>query len=379
MARRLQVGDQPQALGRTGSHAHRHRPVELHHRRGQELRELPVEAGDLGPVGVGRAGRGDVAGGDGGLHLVGARPPRPQRRLQHRDALGDLGGVPPAAVLVLQRHHVAGGVEPGGPARVVHQHQRQQPGNLGLGRHQPAQHPAQPDRLRRQPLPDQVRAGRGRVALVEQQVEHAEHARQAVRQQVRGRHPVGDPGAGDLLLGPDQPLGHGRLAGQERPGDLRCGQAGQRAQRQRDPGLERQRRVAAGEHQPQPVVRNPAVVGLHLERRTRIRLNRQRGDLAELGRPDRPAAQHVDGPVAGRRGQPGPRPPRNAVTRPALQGRGERVLGALLGQVPVAGDPDERGHHPAPLFPERGVDGRLDRGDLSAHCGGHSSRTSMVP
>jgi len=266
MARRLQVGDQPQALGRTGSHAHRHRPVQLHHRRGQELRELPVEAGDLGPVGVGRAGRGDVAGGDGGLHLVGARPPRPQRRLQHRDALGDLGGVPPAAVLVLQRHHVAGGVEPGGPARVVHQHQRQQAGRLRLGWHQPVHHPGQPDGLGAEVLPDQVRAGRGRIPLVEQQVQHAEHTRHALGQQMRRRHPVGNPGVGDLLLGPDQPLGHGRLAGQERPGDLRGGQPGQRTQRQGHPGLERQRRMAAGEHQPQPVVGHPAMVGLRPER-----------------------------------------------------------------------------------------------------------------
>ena len=390
----LQRRDQPQPRRGTVRHAHRDSPVELDHRRRQEPGQLTVEAGDLGPVGVRRAGRGDVAGGDGRLHLVRPQPPEPQGALEHRDALADRGRIPPRAVLVFQGHDLAVGVQPRGPARIVHQHQRQQSGNLGLGGHQPAQHAAQPDRLRRQPLPDQVRAGGRRVALVEQQVEHAEHARQAVRQQVRGRHPVGDPGLGDLLLGPDQPLGHGRLAGQERPGDLRRGQAGQRAQRQRDPGLERQRRVAAGEHQPQPVVGDPAVVGLHLERRTRIRLNRQRGDLAELGRPDRPAAQHVDGPVAGRRGQPGPRPPRNAVARPALQGRGERVLGALLGQVPVAGDPDERGHDPAPLLPERGVDRRLDPSGLSSpngpsglssmsilsrHCGGHSSRTSMVP
>ena len=106
------------------------------------------------------------------------------------------------------------------------------------------------------------------------------------------------------------------------------------------------------------------------------RLIRQHGGhLPELGRADRPAAQHVDGAVARRGGQPRAGPARDAVARPALQGQRERVLRALLGQVPVAGGPDQRGHHLAPLLPERRVDRRGD--GVAAH--GSIGRTSIVP
>ena len=304
-----------------------------------------------------------MAGGDGRLDLIRTRPPAPQRGLQDSDALADLRRVPQRTVLVLQRHQVAASVQPRGAARVVQQHQRQQAGRLRFVGHQPGQHPGQPDRLGAEILPDQVRPGRGRITLVEQQVEHAEHAWRAFRQQVRRGDPVRDPRVLDLLLGPDQPLGHRRLAGQERPGDLRRGQPGQRAQGQRDPGLERQRRVAAGEHQPQPVVGNAAVVGLGL---VGCGIGRQGhgGDLPEFGGSDRLPAQHVDGAVTGGRGQPRARPAGDAVFRPPLQGHRERVLRAFLGEVPVAGGPDQRRDDPAPLVPERGVHRRLD---VSAH------------
>src|SRR6266571_5232445 len=235
--------------------------------------------------------------------------------------------------------------------------------------------PGQPDRLGAEILPDQIRTRRGRVPLVEQQVEHAKHARCALRQQVRRGDPVRDPRVLDLLPGPDQPLGHRRLAGQERPGDLRRGQPGQRAQGQRDPGLQRQRRVTAGEYQPQPVVGHSAVVGLGVGSRG---FGRQRhgGDLPEFGGSDRFPAQHVDGAVAGRRGQPRARPAGNAVLRPALQRHRERVLRAFLGEVPVARGPDQRRDDPAPLVPERGVDRGLD---VSAHDAPPQQRRTRRP
>ena len=68
------------------------------------------------------------------------------------------------------------------------------------------------------------------------------------------RHDEGDAGVADLALGPDEPLRHGRLGHEEGPGDLGRRHAGQRAQGQRHLRLEGQRRVAAGEHQAEPVV-----------------------------------------------------------------------------------------------------------------------------
>ena len=67
-------------------------------------------------------------------------------------------------------------------------------------------------------------------------------------------NPVGDPGRLDLGLRAGDPLTHGGLWHQEGAGDLGDGQPADQAQRQRDPGLHRQGRVAAGEDQPEPVV-----------------------------------------------------------------------------------------------------------------------------
>src|SRR5215204_3454031 len=52
-------------------------------------------------------------------------------------------------------------------------------------------------------------------------------------------------------------------------------------------------------------------------------------------------------------------PGRDAVTRPGLQRPREGVLGALLGQVPVAGRPDQGRDDPSPLLAERVGDRRL--------------------
>ena len=69
-----------------------------------------------------------------------------------------------------------------------------------------------------------------------------------------GRHREGDARVADLALGPDEPLRHGGLGHQEGMGDLGRRHAGKGAQGQRHLGLEGQRRVAAGEHQPEPIV-----------------------------------------------------------------------------------------------------------------------------
>ena len=58
----------------------------------------------------------------------------------------------------------------------------------------------------------------------------------------------------DALLGPADPLRHGRLGHEERPGDLRGGEAADRAQGERDRGGRGERRVAAHEEQVERVV-----------------------------------------------------------------------------------------------------------------------------
>jgi hypothetical protein len=143
---------------------------------------------------------------------------------------------------------------------MVKQHEAQQPGDLGLIRHQLGEHAGQTDGLVAQPVPDEVATGCGAIALVEQQVQHTAHRRRTIGQEVRGRHAEGNPGVAHLGLGPHQALGHGLLGHEKRPGDLRRRQPCQRPQREGNLGIERQRRVTAGEHQPQPVIDDAAFV-----------------------------------------------------------------------------------------------------------------------
>ncbi len=251
----------------------------------------------------------------------------------------------------------------------MQQQQAEQPQRLGLVWHQPCQQASQPDRFGAQAGADQLGPGTGAIALVEQRVDDGKHGAKPVRQQMRGRYPVRDAGVGDLPLGPHQALGHRLFGNQERACDLGGGQPGESAQREGNLRLDGQRRVAAGEHQSQPVVADPAaIVFAPADAEIRHR------HLPELGLTDGGAAQHVIGTVAGGGLQPPGGAGRDPVARPALEGFRERVLGAFLSQIPVAGDADQVRHHTPPLRAERLGDSRPGAVYIS-----HTGRTSIVP
>ena len=71
------------------------------------------------------------------------------------------------------------------------------------------------------------------------------------------------------------------------------------------------------------------------------------------------AANAVDCPVAGRGDDPGARVPRQAVARPALECRGERVLHRVLGELEVSEDACEDRDGMTPLLPEDALDAVL--------------------
>ena len=72
------------------------------------------------------------------------------------------------------------------------------------------------------------------MALGEDQVDHGEHGPQPVGQLGGAGDPVGDVVGLDLLLGPDDPLGHRGLGHQERLGDLGGLEAGDEPEREGD-------------------------------------------------------------------------------------------------------------------------------------------------
>ena len=92
------------------------------------------------------------------------------------------------------------------------------------------------------------------VTLVEDEEEDGQDAGDPGLEILRGRHPVRDASRLDLGLRAGDPLRHGGLLDQEGTHDLGHGQAGDHPQRQRHAGLHRERRVAAGEDQPEPLI-----------------------------------------------------------------------------------------------------------------------------
>ncbi len=236
---------------------------------------------------------------------------------------------------------------------------------LGLVGHELAQRARQADGLGGEiPAHELGAAARG-VPLVEQQVQHGQDRGGAFRQQVRGWHAVRDAGIVDLALRPHESLRHRRLGHEERSRDLGGGQAGERAQGERDLRLDRECRVAAGEDQPEPVVGHAAGV---VHRWWLV--GHEDSGLPHLLRTALRASQPIERAVARGRGQPGAGIRGHAVTRPPFERPRERVLRALLGEVPVARGPDEGGDDAPPLVPEHTGDCILYR------AAGHGSTTS---
>ena len=83
-----------------------------------------------------------MQGGDRGLDLVGAGTAVAHGLVDQRQALGDQLAVPEPAILVLEQHDGAVGVEPGRRPRVLQQQQGDQAHDLGLGLKQAQQQAA---------------------------------------------------------------------------------------------------------------------------------------------------------------------------------------------------------------------------------------------
>jgi hypothetical protein len=263
----------------------------------------------------------------------------------------------------------------------VEQHQREQPQDLRLVRHERGEDPRQPDRLRRQLATDQPLAGARVIAFVEDEVEDSQHAIESLWQRVVGRDPIRDSGVADLALGPHESLGERRLRNEEGPGDLRRREATQRAQRERNAGVYRQRRMATGEDQPQPIIRDRAHAGFSFDDRVGV-------DCLELGLDGRfaleellllgerpPTPDPVDRPVPGGRRDPCPGVVGYAASRPRLERGEEGLLDRLLGEIEVTQDADQGCDRPALLLAEDAVDDGVRIG-----CLGHApGRQPLAP
>ncbi len=301
-----------------------------------------------------------MAGRDGRLERVGAAAatefPGPR---QGGQAPVDQQPVPAGAVLVQQEDRLAGRPAAGGEPGGLDLHQRDQPVHLGLGRGELGQHAAQAQGLVTEGGARPFLARRGRVALVEDEIDHLQDRTHPGRAFRRVRALERHLGGGQRLLGPDDALGDGRLRDEIGPGDLGRGQPAEQAQGQRDPGRHGQDRVARREDQPQQVVVD--VVG---DRPVEIRagaLPRRQGlpDLSVLALQFAVAPELVDGAALGHGHQPGPRVARDTGPGPLLQRGDHRVLGEFLGQPHVARVVRQPGDQTGPLHPDHRVDRRV--------------------
>jgi hypothetical protein len=301
---------------------------------------------------VSSAVRARVARRDLRLQLV--RPGRAAvrvRGLQRRQAAAKQDLVPPTAVLIGQQHRFARSTDARAGSRCVQLHQRDQSMRLGLVGRETGEDPSQAQRLLAQRGPHVVVTGAGGVALVEDQVDHLEHRRQARHAVGAARHLERHARFGQRPLGAHDSLRDRRLAGQESARDLVGRKSAQEAQRQRDPRLARQHGVAGHEDQAQEVIADVVVETvddpLHRLGSFALVLRVERvPQLLVLARQQRPAPQVVDRVVLGRRHQPCARVVGHARGRPLLESCDQRVLRQLLGDADVAHHAREPGDQP---------------------------------
>ena len=304
--------------------------------------EHAVEGCDLGPVGGIRGQRLGVQGRDGGLDGVGREGAGAQGVVHHRQGFADAVVVPSGAVLVLEPDQLAVAVDARRGARVMQQQERQQgPRRLIVGQ-QRAHQPGHANGLVAQLAAHQAVSTRGAVAFIEDQIDRAQYAGQALGKRIARRHRVGDARAVDLALGPHQPLLQGGPLHQKGPRHLVAREPTDGVQRERDLGVRGQRGVAAGEDQPQHVVGDfvwlesgrPRAVGLGCELRC-------------LVTPPRLAPIAIDGAVSGHAAQPSQGLVGDALLGPQREGLGEDLLGHVFGCFEAAEDSHQRRQHVA--------------------------------
>ena len=319
---------QLQACVRSPHHRHGQGAVQGGHRVGGDAVEQLVQGEDLRPVGLVRGGRFVVDRGDGRLDLVSAHWALGQRVGDQGDALGDRGLVPAAAILVGKRHQLPGVVDPGGAAGLGEQHQREEPGDLAVAGPEPVQPAGQPQRFSGQVDAVHLLAGRRGVALVEDQVQHVADGLDPLINLLGGWHRERRAGLPDTLLGPADPLRHGRFGHEEGAGDLGRGQAPDRPQRQRDLRGRCERRMAAQQQQRERVipVRLPPIPGIPAQ----LGRGRAEGQAVLSLAPGTLAADLVDQPPRGDGDQPGPGVLRYPLGRPVHGGGQQRLLHGVL-------------------------------------------------
>ena len=163
---------------------------------GMTVAQPVVERRDPPPVGLLRLARPRVAGRERGLQRVGRRsaPPSASARLRAARPRRIKSWSQRARFCSVRGIGEPSGPGAGGEARGLDFHQREEAEHLGLVGHQAGEDAAEALRLGAQGRADQVLAGGGRIALVEDQVDDLQHRGEARVPLLAARHLEGEAG-----------------------------------------------------------------------------------------------------------------------------------------------------------------------------------------
>ncbi len=302
----------------------RDRAVDRDHDRTGEREQRIVELDDGRPVGPAIEAPRRVRRLHCGFELEAPGRAQAAGAQKQRLRLLDECRIPVRRVLRVQRHELALRIAPRLAARLGVQRQREQSQRLGLLRQQRCDQAREPDPLLRQAAAARLRAGRIGPALRVDGVDRLQHGIKSRGELVALRHAERNPGLPDPVLRAHQALAHGRWGDQERRGDRRGVEAEHRLQHQRRAHAGVDRRMRAGEHQPQALVGNPGLCACIVDP---VRQQRQRRFRLL---PHAPAPRGIDELAPGHRQQPGFGHTRDPAARPIgerlHESLGQRVL-----------------------------------------------------
>ena len=306
-------------------------------------------------------------------HVEAVRAAQLLRACQGRKPALDQQTIPARPVLLQQQNRFAFSGRARRGARGVKLHQAHEAVRLRLPRRQRHQNAAEAQRFLAQLRAHPIVASRRGVAFIEDEIDHPQHGREALRQLRSARRLIGEAGFRQRALGAHDPLRDRGLGCEKGARDLFGCQSCDHAQRQRRARLRRKQRVASGKDQPQHVVAD-VVVQSSVEIRRGVLLGFQ---LVHQGRmlafEHLVAPEVIDGPALGGGQQPGAGFLRHARVRPPLECGDQRLLRQLFGKRYVARHPCQHGDEPGLFDSPNGEDGAMRVGDR------HGRRLSHPP
>ena len=365
--------DEREAGGGSRGHRDGDGAVQLDDGRRRAPGQDAVQLRDARPVRLLGRPRARVTGRDRALERVRAvgAPERLGPR-QRRQPAPDEQRIPARAVLVEQQDRLSRRPRARARARRLDLHQRDEAVHLRLVRSQLGQDPPQTQRVLAQRRPHPVVSRRRRIALVEDEVDHLEHRRQAGGPLRAARDFERDARLGERPLGTNDALGDGGLRDQERAGDLPGGQAAEQAQRQRQARLGGEHRMAGGEDEAQQVVADVVVDGgVEIRAGARLPALELAADLLVLAPEPLTPAQDVDRPALRGGHEPRPRVVGDARLGPPLEGDHQRLLREVLGEADVADEAREAGDEPRRFDTPDRVDGAMGVGSRHGYRSHH--------